>query len=147
MKIRVNCVCGRSFATDAKFAGRTTKCPGCGATLVITDEPPAIANEPPVKLHPVDMVTPADMTLDVKIGEITSICGKMNFTLTVHSSGNGHVRIFAFDPSDRRKSGIGLYLDENGYSDLKKIITKLENTIQSLRASNRMKDRLNVRFD
>jgi hypothetical protein len=35
MPITVNCPCGKSFTVGDEFAGRTGKCKGCGAALVV----------------------------------------------------------------------------------------------------------------
>jgi len=66
---------------------------------------------------------------EATIGSVSSICGKLNFTFVVHSSGNAHVQIYASDPSDARKSGVLITLGEDGYTKLKDIIVKIDNTI------------------
>ncbi|QDV51786.1 hypothetical protein [Gimesia fumaroli] len=140
MKIEVKCQCGRPFSTNEKNAGKKTKCPECGSPLTI----PYL---PEIELHEVESANLEDMSLEVNIGSVQSNFGKLSFELTVHSSGDAHVRVYAFDPSDMRKSGVMLFLDEAGYSDLKNLFTKLENTILKLRNSNRMNNRMIVRFD
>ncbi len=139
MRIVFDCQCGRTFSTNEKNAGKKTKCPECSTTLIVP-------HESPVELSLMEEATADDMSLEVNLGSIESMSGKLNFELIVHSSGDAHIRLYAFDPSDLRKSGIMLFLDENGYSDLKDIFTKLENTIQKLRNSNRMNNKMNVRL-
>jgi hypothetical protein len=42
MAITVNCPCGRQFQSKDSFAGRQTRCPGCGSTLTIPGAPASV---------------------------------------------------------------------------------------------------------
>jgi hypothetical protein len=80
-----------------------------------------------------------DITLNIKIGELTSIIGKLTFSLEVKPNLQGELHIYAYDPTDLRKSGTFLRLDANGYVQLKKIMDKIDVTINKLEISNQMK--------
>src|SRR5580698_1106631 len=42
MPIAFNCACGKSFSVKEEFAGKKTKCPACGAALIV----PAVSSSP-----------------------------------------------------------------------------------------------------
>ena len=61
-----------------------------------------------------------------------------HFTLVVKPDMQGVLQLYACDPTDMRKSGTLIQLDANGYSELKKIIGKIDTTIEKLESSNQM---------
>jgi hypothetical protein len=50
----------------------------------------------------------------------------------------GVLQLYAYDPTDMRKSGTLIQLDANRYSELKQIINKIDATIEKLESSNQM---------
>lgn len=87
-----------------------------------------------------------DMSLQVNIGTVGSVCGQLKFAFVVHSSGVAHLQIYASDPSDGRKAGVLLTLDEEGYSDLKTLLQRTDETISRLRAIGQVQGDLAVRY-
>ena len=80
-----------------------------------------------------------DASLQLNIGAVQSLCGKASFSVVVRSSGDAHLQIYCSDPSDGRKSGVLITLDETAYQHLKSLIEKIDNTINELRGAGRMK--------
>jgi hypothetical protein len=140
MKIEFRCTCGKSFATKAENAGRKAKCNACGAELTIPDQPP-------VELEEVADISPADMSLEVNLGNVSDSSNRMSFSFKVHGSGAAHVRIYTYDTTNLRKTGIFVTLDQEGYEQLKAIVAKTDSTIQRLQSAGRIQDRLEVRWD
>ena len=87
-----------------------------------------------------------DMSLQVNIGTVRSLCGQLRFAFVVHSTGSAHLQIYASDPTDGRKAGVLLTLDESAYSELKGIIRRTDETINKLRSAGQMTGELTVRL-
>ena len=83
-----------------------------------------------------------DASLQVNLGSVQSLCGKLSFSFVVRTSGDAHLQIYGSDPSDGRKSGVLLTLDENEYQKLKVLIEKTDQTIEKLRAAGQMRTML-----
>ncbi len=81
-----------------------------------------------------------DVSVQVNLGSVSSLCGKLSFSFVVRNNGGAHVQIYGSDPSDGRKSGVLLLLDESQYQQLKTIISKTDETIEKLRASGQVKE-------
>lgn len=79
-----------------------------------------------------------DISINIKVGNLSSICGTLTFTLVVKPDMQGVLQLYAYDPTDMRKSGTLLQLDANGHSELKKNISKIDSTIGKLESSNQM---------
>ena len=79
-----------------------------------------------------------DISININVGNVSSLCGKLSFTLVVKPNMQGVIQLYAHDPTDMRKSGTLIQLDANGYSELKKIIGKIDDTIGKLESSNQM---------
>ncbi len=79
-----------------------------------------------------------DISLNINIGSVSSICGHLKFTLVVKPDMQGVLQLFAHDPTDMRKSGVLIQLDANRYSELKQIINRIDFTIEKLESSNQM---------
>ncbi len=79
-----------------------------------------------------------DISININLGNVSSLCGKLDFTLVVKPNMQGVLQLYARDPTDMRKSGTLIQLDANGYSELKKIIDKIDATIEKLESSNQM---------
>ena len=47
-----------------------------------------------------------DTSLQVNLGSVQSISGKLSFSFVVHETGDAHLRVYCSDPSDGRKSGV-----------------------------------------
>lgn len=79
-----------------------------------------------------------DISININVGNVSSLCGKLSFTLVVKPNMQGVIQLYAHDPTDMRKSGTLIQLDANGYSELKKLIGKIDTTIEKLESSNQM---------
>ncbi len=88
--------------------------------------------------HSGDVMGLDDLSLEVKLGSVEDIIGTLNFKLEVRANGESTINVYAFDPSDLRKSGVLLSLDENMYQKLKIVIEKTDATIEKLKASGQM---------
>ncbi len=78
------------------------------------------------------------MSLEINIGSVKSRVGQLLFKFVVHNSGAAHLQIYASDPTDMRKSGVLLMLDEAQYNELKTIIVRTDQTIEKLQAAGQM---------
>jgi len=87
-----------------------------------------------------------DMSLQINLGSIRSFCGGLDFEFVVHSSGDAHIRLYAYDPTDRRKSGVILTLEDKEYQELKNIIGRADQTIERMRTAGQINKRLTRRF-
>lgn len=83
-----------------------------------------------------------DASMEVSLGSVQSLCGKLSFSFVVRSSGDAHLQIYGSDPSDGRKSGILLTLNESEYQKLKALIEKTDQTIEKLRVAGQMRTML-----
>jgi hypothetical protein len=83
-----------------------------------------------------------DASLQVNLGAVQSLCGKLSFSFIVRNNGNAYLQIYCSDPSDGRKAGVLLTLDEAGYQQLKALIEKTDRTIDKLRAAGQMRGML-----
>lgn len=72
-----------------------------------------------------------DISIDIKLGKVASHSGSLAFTLRVEQNMKGHLQLYAYDPSDLRKSGVLINLDAKGFSELKEIIEKTERTVKT----------------
>lgn len=79
-----------------------------------------------------------DVTTNIEIGKLTTLTGELKFTFVLKGNDNTHVQIYCYDPSDLRKSGILLQLDHVRYWQLKKIIEKIDNTVEKLKSSDQI---------
>ena len=61
-----------------------------------------------------------DISININVGNVSSFGGKISFTLVVKPDMEGIIQLYAYDPSDMRKSGTLIQLDAYGYSELKK---------------------------
>lgn len=79
------------------------------------------------------------MTLEINIGSVRSSAGSgsLLFSLRIGNDGSSQLQIFAHDPSDRRKTGTLLWLDPKQYRELKDVISKTDNIIESLQNGKR----------
>jgi hypothetical protein len=80
-----------------------------------------------------------DTTLQINLGAVSSICGKLSFSFVVHSSGEASLHLYASDPSDGRRSGVLVQLDAAEYAKLKQLVQKTDETIEKLRSAGQMK--------
>jgi len=87
-----------------------------------------------------------DVSLQVNLGAVTSMFGKLTFSFVVHNSGSAHVQIYASDPTDLRKSGVLLTLDEAGYRELRTLLNRTDETIEKLRTAGQVRGDLIVRL-
>lgn len=79
-----------------------------------------------------------DISININIGKVTSLIGSLDFKLVVKSNLKGVLQLYAFDPTDMRKSGVFLELDATQYSELKNIINIIDATIEKLESSNQI---------
>ncbi len=80
-----------------------------------------------------------DASVQVNLGAVQSLCGKLSLAFVVRNNGDGHLQIYCSDPSNGRKAGVLLTLDQVGYDQLKSLIQKADHAIDNLRAAGQMK--------
>jgi hypothetical protein len=80
-----------------------------------------------------------EASLQVNLGSVQSICGKLSFSFIVRDNGDAHLQIYASDQSDGRKSGVLLSLDTAEYDKLKALIQRTDQTIGKLKAAGQMR--------
>lgn len=80
-----------------------------------------------------------DISVQINLGSVESYCGQLSFSIVVQNDGNGHLQLYASDPSNLRKSGIVVFCDEQGLGSLKQVIQKIDELIERLLAQNQMK--------
>lgn len=82
-----------------------------------------------------------DITIELHLGSVRTFGGaELKFSLKIKRSGTGFLQVYAWDRTDRRKSGNVMFLNESEYNQLKAIITTIDQTILDLRQSGRMKE-------
>lgn len=81
-----------------------------------------------------------DASLQINLGAVASICGKLSFSFVVQSSGDASLHLYASDPSDGRRSGVLSTLDAAKYAQLKLLIQKTDETIEKLQSAGQMKN-------
>lgn len=72
--------------------------------------------------------------MQIPIGSVSTIVGKLSMTFTVSAKGEEFVDIFTSDPTDLRKSGVFLRCGENELNQLRNLLQQVENTRDALRA-------------
>jgi hypothetical protein len=80
-----------------------------------------------------------DMSLQVNLGAVDSVCSRLEFSFVVRNNGDAHLQVYASDTCDRRKSGVLLLLNEAEYRNLKALIEKTDQTIDKLRTAGQMR--------
>lgn len=132
MPIEFKCPnCGTPLTAPDTAAGSSGPCPRCKARVTAPASVFTQAAEPALDT--------SDMSLEIDLGSVTSVCGELHFRLKIDGYGRGHLQIYAFDPDDMRESGILLLLDEGGYGDLKRVLAKADATIQKIRSAGQMR--------
>jgi hypothetical protein len=81
-------------------------------------------------------------SIQLKLGAVKSAQGMLTFAFTVRDDGDAHLQIYACDPKDLRKSGVILFLNQQGYDELKQMILKTDEAIEKLRGTGHMKSML-----
>ncbi|MDE2098830.1 MAG: hypothetical protein KGL39_16375 [Patescibacteria group bacterium] len=84
------------------------------------------------------MIDPHDAKLRIDIGEVQSGSGRLRFGLEIQGTGRGHLGIYADDPNNSRKSGVFVFLNLDGYNQLRRIIRKTDETIKELYQQNKL---------
>ncbi|HEX8638392.1 MAG TPA: hypothetical protein VF692_10040 [Pyrinomonadaceae bacterium] len=78
-------------------------------------------------------------SIQINLSSISSqFSGKLDFTFIASNDGSVHLRIYAFDPKDLRKSGIHLMLSDSKYQSFKDIVTNIDETIKKLKQSGKI---------
>ena len=80
-----------------------------------------------------------EASLQVNLGAVQSLCGKLSFSFVARSNGDAYLQIYGSDPSDGRKSGVLVTLDSAEYQKLKELIEKTDQTIEKLQAAGQMR--------
>ena len=75
-----------------------------------------------------------------EIGRIRSNLGEFIISVSINLDNYGHIMIFAIDPSDRRKSGVLIRLDDNSLLSLKELLKKVSDEISQYKNSGRILD-------
>jgi len=79
-----------------------------------------------------------DASLQFNLGSVGGRFGELKFSFVVFDNGNAHLQIWAYDPSDMRRSGVLLQVAEYGYRTLKELLAKTDQTIEKLKASGQL---------
>lgn len=79
------------------------------------------------------------MAFEVKLGAVQSYTGKFSFSIAVDEKGIGQVRIFASDPTDMRKAGVLLTLDEAGLNQLDDLLEKAHSVALKMKKEGQLK--------
>lgn len=80
-----------------------------------------------------------DAPLQVELGTVETLLGNLHFTFIVNADGEGHVQVYATDPSNLKKNDIVLMLDAGGYERLKAIIKGTDEVIDRMIRAGRIK--------
>lgn len=75
----------------------------------------------------------------IEIGSIGSRYGSLNFTLTNQSDGKIYVNIFTYDAINSRRQPVLVRLDAIQMQELKALMTKVDETIETLQTSRSQK--------
>ena len=81
----------------------------------------------------------SDSPLQVELGTVETLIGNLRFTFVVSAEGDGHVQVYATDPSDLKKSDVVVMLDAGGYERLKAIIRETDEVIDRMIRAGRIK--------
>jgi hypothetical protein len=81
----------------------------------------------------------AGAPLQVELGTVETLLGNLRFTFVVNDEGDGHVQVYATDPSDLKKKDIVLMLDAGGYERLKTVIREADAVIDRMIRAGRIK--------
>jgi hypothetical protein len=73
-----------------------------------------------------------DAPLQVDLGSVETLIGKLQFTFVVSPEGDAHIQAYAADPSSAGKGGVMLMLDAQGYERLKAIIKGADGVIDRM---------------
>jgi len=65
-------------------------------------------------------------TTEVEIGQISKIVGALKFSLFIHADQSAYLQVYAFDPTNLRKTGIIFFLTEKEVADVQSLINKTE---------------------
>lgn len=68
-----------------------------------------------------------DASLQVKLGEVSSSIGCMSFTYVLEENGREQLQVYCYDPTDMRKSGVFLRLEEREVAKLEEILLEAKN--------------------
>lgn len=79
------------------------------------------------------------MSYQMNIGSVRSHVGELKVSLAVDESGLGEVRLFASDPTDLRKAGVLLNLNESGLRELDDLLEKVRTVVLTLKGDGRLK--------
>jgi hypothetical protein len=80
-----------------------------------------------------------EVSIQVNLGSVESYYGQISFSIVVQNDGGGHLKLYASDPTNLRKSGVIVFCDEQGLGSLKQLVQKTDDLIGRLLAQNQMK--------
>jgi hypothetical protein len=80
-----------------------------------------------------------DSPLQVELGSVETLIGNLQFTFVVSREGDGHLQVYATDPSSASKAGVSVMLDANGFEQLKAIIKGADGVIDRMIREGRIK--------
>jgi len=81
----------------------------------------------------------ADAPLQIELGTLETLIGNLQFTFVVSADGDGHLQLYATDPSRAGGAGVLLMLDAAGYERLKAVIRDADSTIDRMIGEGRIK--------
>lgn len=77
--------------------------------------------------------------LQIELGAVETLLGNLQFTFVVSPGGDGHIQVYAADPSNASKGGVMLMLDAQGYERLKAIVRGADRVIDRMIGEGRIK--------
>jgi hypothetical protein len=80
-----------------------------------------------------------DAPLQIDLGAVETLLGKLQFTFVVSPEGDAHIQLYATDPTSAVKSGIMLMLDAQGHERIKEIIKGADRVIDRMIGEGRIK--------
>jgi hypothetical protein len=149
--IRFRCpACYQAHELPDSLAGTQGSCPSCGQRLQFPFPVPVqVVEKPKPTAKPESAAEQVvrrredrslgETSLQVNLGAVQSLCGKLSFSFVVRDNGDAYLQIFGSDPSDGRKAGVLVTLDGAEYEKLKALIEKTDQTIEKLRAAGQIR--------
>ena len=80
-----------------------------------------------------------DAPLQIDLGSVETLLGNLQFTFVVSVEGDGHIQLYATDPSRAGSGGVMVMLDAQGYERLKAIVKGADKVIDRMIGEGKIK--------
>lgn len=77
-------------------------------------------------------IQPHEAEMRISLGSVGSEHGELSIFLKVKADGRGHLGLYAEEPNNRRKTGVFIALNLEGYNQLRALIRKTDEVIKDL---------------